>query len=348
MMVSTSNSQKWFAGRKTTQPAPQRGFTLIELLVVIAIIAILAAILLPALAAARSRALRMQCMNQLKQLDLGINLFVGDNSEMFPAAGYQASAGVLSWDSWIYPYIGGSSSLSLDQAKLGTYTIDPTDGDALGDATGLKIMACPADTFQKISWMYDPHGNLQFSPRTYAMNSAGFAYGTDFQVNPDVPSQGSYPLPDLFQPNRHGVGIYWESSGATPDWGAKGYPTSVVRDPGGTILLCELASSMGCEGNIWPCCCCGPETADGTPGGWGNLYQIDTAAPINQQTIATASDGYNEGQQLYAAHNNRFNYAFHDGHVEMLRIEDTVGSASGPLKVRLKSPKGMWTVVVGD
>src|ERR1035438_56618 len=93
MMISISNSKKWFAGRKTTPPAPQRGFTLIELLVVIAIIAILAAILLPALAKAKSRAIRMQCMTQMKQLDLGINLFVADNSETFPAAGYAASDG---------------------------------------------------------------------------------------------------------------------------------------------------------------------------------------------------------------------------------------------------------------
>jgi prepilin-type processing-associated H-X9-DG protein len=210
-------------------------------------------------------------------------------------------------------------------------------------------MACPADTFPKISWMYDASGNLQFSPRTYAMNSAGFAYGTDFQVNPDVPSIGSYPLPDLFQPNRHGVGIYWLSTSATtPDWGAKGYPISVVRDPAGTILLCELASSQSSMGNIWPCTCCGPETADGTPGGWGNLYQIDTAAPINQQTIATASDGYNEGKQLYKAHNNRFNYAFHDGHVETLRIEDTIGNVPGPAVFAIFKPRGMWTVVPGD
>jgi prepilin-type N-terminal cleavage/methylation domain-containing protein/prepilin-type processing-associated H-X9-DG protein len=342
MMVSISNSKKWFAGRKTTQPAPQRGFTLIELLVVIAIIAILAAILLPALAAARSRAIRMQCMSQMKQLDLGINLFVGDNSETFPAAGYTATAGVLSWDSWIYPYVGGSSSLSLDQADLGTYAIDPTDGDALGDAIGLKIMACPADTFPKISWMYDPGGNLQFSIRSYAMVTAGKSWGVDYQVDP---KNGTTPLPDLSQPGRLGVGIYWQSSSdTTPNWGAKGYPTSVVRDPAGTILLCELASSQGAMGNIWPCCCFGPQTADG--GANGNLYQIDTAAPTD--VVKLQADGYNEGRQLYKAHNNRFNYAFHDGHVETLRIEDTIGNVPGPAVFAILKPRGMWTVVPGD
>ena len=73
----------------------KKAFTLIELLVVIAIIAILAAMLLPVLAAAKRRAQRINCVSNLKQVNLSFRIWEGDNNNLYPMAVSTSAGGAM-------------------------------------------------------------------------------------------------------------------------------------------------------------------------------------------------------------------------------------------------------------
>jgi prepilin-type N-terminal cleavage/methylation domain-containing protein len=122
----------------------KKAFTLIELLVVIAIIAILAAMLLPALAAAKRKAQKINCVNNLKQVGLAFRIWEGDNNDKFPSAVASINGGAMEFvksaiqtaiDTPNVPYVFSVMSNELSTAKV---TYCPSDS---GHTQGSSLFA---------------------------------------------------------------------------------------------------------------------------------------------------------------------------------------------------------------
>ena len=147
--------------------ARRRGFTLIELLVVIAIIAVLIALLLPAVQQAREAARRSQCLNNLKQIGLGLHNY-HDTHNAFPPGwiGANPATGAhdvngpngFGWGTMMLPYIEQGNL--YDQFRFSLSIIDNTTGTPTNKsllATKLSVFACPSDPHED-TWEIEPEG----------------------------------------------------------------------------------------------------------------------------------------------------------------------------------------------
>ncbi len=124
-----------------------RGFTLIELLVVIAIIAVLIALVLPAVQAAREAARRVQCVNNLKQMGLGLLNYEstvgalpmsmalrGSGTSTADFTGWSAQARIL-------PYL--EQSTLFNSANIGVFKEDPANATIV--ALSINVFLCPSE-----------------------------------------------------------------------------------------------------------------------------------------------------------------------------------------------------------
>lgn len=117
-----------------------RGFTLIELLVVIAIIAILAGMLLPALARSKTKAHGIQCMSNLKQLQLVFLMYPDDNNDRLTSSGYTSPVEATAWVNGWLDFDGNKP----DNTDLTTLT-DPARAKFATYLKSPAVYKCPAD-----------------------------------------------------------------------------------------------------------------------------------------------------------------------------------------------------------
>jgi prepilin-type N-terminal cleavage/methylation domain-containing protein len=110
-------------------------FTLIELLVVIAIIAILAAMLLPVLGRAKEAGRRISCLNNLSQLSVAAQIYLGDNQGTYPPR-YDGVVTTSRWPDKFYDDYGKNLKLLLCPSET---TNAPDTNEGIGDTNAADI-----------------------------------------------------------------------------------------------------------------------------------------------------------------------------------------------------------------
>ncbi len=191
----------------------QSGFTLIELLVVIAIIAILAAILFPVFARARAKAQQTQCLSNLKQVGLALQMYTSDYDEKYlrvAKIGWDGSNYVyidlMPWIPQLYPYL-------KNQQILYCPTKPSHDGYTPADNADYVLNAYFA-TEMPASMIVKPAEAICFAERSDSPVGTGQAF--------DEMLTYSAWLPDAFwpllKPDRHNDGANYAFADGHAKW----------------------------------------------------------------------------------------------------------------------------------
>ena len=215
-------------------------FTLIELLVVIAIIAILAAILLPALASAKRKSLRTQCLNNLHQLGLAVQLYAGDNNDLLPYPNWgQNGANVAGW---LYTPVFGAPPKPVPDTPdslTSAFYENNVRGLLWAYLHSVRSYWCPADDINNSGSTWQQRAN-QLS--TYIMNGAvcGFVGKNPPYKLSNIKQAGVLLWePDDKQGSASGFWGYNDGSSAPYGSSSNDYGASRRHYPGCNLLFCD-------------------------------------------------------------------------------------------------------------